>query len=317
MTICKCEKYCHGHAEVTRETYKRHAPHHRSSAFTEFLATAASTLSGKKRAAPLTQSPRAAKRQFVSDAAGPSTLTAAIMESGVVEDRVAYEGAEDEEAARQEDLIFDENVDTFTPNVPLEGSSSPHSLEPELPSQPDTINESTPPPPSLQAPDPGSIVALVLKELQDVRDVPEPLPETGVGPQDLAPTPDDEPTRLDPEALRPTAKTAPHTIQDIAWTQAFIRELQTASLDKSGLDEDTLERLRNPPKNLPEIDRFLRHSIDTFLAVTNASRETYNDIRAGYLRCHPDATMLSYAQVKRSVAELSGMVSVVNDMCIN
>ncbi|KAJ7833395.1 hypothetical protein B0H13DRAFT_1491760, partial [Mycena leptocephala] len=76
-------------------------------------------------------------------------------------------------------------------------------------------------------------------------------------------------------------------------------------------------RLRNPPEHPPVLDADERLSIDLFLSISNASVEAYNSIRDVILRLHPDDTVLSYHAVKKLVVELSGVVYVTRDMCIN
>jgi hypothetical protein len=70
-------------------------------------------------------------------------------------------------------------------------------------------------------------------------------------------------------------------------SQAFVQCLKEATLENSGLEEEDIERLRNPTAILPDHldDRYLRLSIDVFLACTNASEETYKSVRAAILRC--------------------------------
>ncbi|KAI0054683.1 hypothetical protein BV25DRAFT_1816712 [Artomyces pyxidatus] len=123
---------------------------------------------------------------------------------------------------------------------------------------------------------------------------------------------------LDQSSQRLTADNVPSLIEDIELTRKFIRAVQEATLDDNKLDADTLDRLRNPPRTPPDIDDpDVRISIDIYLATTNASQDTYKDVRTAILRRYPDSRMLSYDLVKKRVSELSGVVSIVDDMCIN
>ena len=84
------------------------------------------------------------------------------------------------------------------------------------------------------------------------------------------------------------------------------------------LDADVLMHLRNPPSTPLVIeDPDLRLSIDIYLATTNSSQDTYNQVRDGIIRRYPDCGILSFASVKRKVAELSGVFPIVHDMCVN
>ena len=107
-------------------------------------------------------------------------------------------------------------------------------------------------------------------------------------------------------------------IECIKITQEYIKEIRSATLDNGNLDEDVIYQLRNPPKEPTDIsDPDIRFSLDLFLAATNASEETYNSCRGAILRRYPSSGLLSYYSVKKLVAEITGVVAVYDDMCIN
>ncbi|OBZ71729.1 hypothetical protein A0H81_08962 [Grifola frondosa] len=107
-------------------------------------------------------------------------------------------------------------------------------------------------------------------------------------------------------------------IEDIKTAIEFIKLLRTATLQESGLEPEDLERLCNPPQEPLEIDDpDLLLSLELFLAVSNASRETYNSVRDAIIRRYPTSNIRTYYQVKTKVAELSGVIPLVNDMCTN
>jgi hypothetical protein len=60
-----------------------------------------------------------------------------------------------------------------------------------------------------------------------------------------------------------------------------------------------------------------RLSIDIYLSVTNASEATYNSVKDAILRRYPDSEILSYYKVKQLVGQLTGVVPIIHDMCIN
>lgn len=77
-----------------------------------------------------------------------------------------------------------------------------------------------------------------------------------------------------------------------------------------------LARLRHPLEQPLDIDNpDIRLSIELFLSISNASQDTYTSARAAILRRHPNDPILSFDQAKRKVSELSGVVSIVHDMC--
>jgi hypothetical protein len=106
-------------------------------------------------------------------------------------------------------------------------------------------------------------------------------------------------------------------IDDISISLKFIEHVKNSSL-RDYLDQDAIDRLRNPPEEeLTLDDPDHRYSIEVFLAVTTASEATYNAIRLATLSRYPDSGMLTYYKVKRLVSELSGVVPILTDMCIN
>src|SRR5262249_2984516 len=108
------------------------------------------------------------------------------------------------------------------------------------------------------------------------------------------------------------------TIENVRIVQQFIEELRSATLENGGLDEDTLDRLRNPPHELVAIsDPDIRFSLDIFLSCTNASEAFYNSFRQATLRRFPDCNLLSHHAAKKLVAELSGVIAIEDDMCVN
>ncbi|KAF8154160.1 hypothetical protein B0H34DRAFT_861033 [Crassisporium funariophilum] len=107
-------------------------------------------------------------------------------------------------------------------------------------------------------------------------------------------------------------------IESIRIAQAFVEQVKEATLDNGGLDKKTIHRLRNPqrgPVDISEPDT--RLSIDLYISCNNASEKTYEDARKSILRRYPDSELLSYHSVKNLTASLSGVVSILDDMCIN
>jgi len=87
--------------------------------------------------------------------------------------------------------------------------------------------------------------------------------------------------------------------------------LKNTSLDneEESLATEVLDQIRGPfqePLTLDNPDEKL--SPDLFLAVTNASEETYNSVCDG---------ILTYYKVKRLVVQLTGIIPIIHDMCVN
>jgi hypothetical protein len=56
-------------------------------------------------------------------------------------------------------------------------------------------------------------------------------------------------------------------------------------------------------------------SIENFLTLTNASEKAYSGVRDNIMRRYPDSELLSHHLVKQKIEELTGVVSLVHDMC--
>ena len=100
----------------------------------------------------------------------------------------------------------------------------------------------------------------------------------------------------------------------------FIHGLETAALDDKeiGLDTEALERLQHPPQHqieVPSSDVCL--AVDLYLAIENASQDIYNAVRTAILHRHPESELLSYAQTKTKIAQMTGITPLIHDMCVN
>ena len=90
-------------------------------------------------------------------------------------------------------------------------------------------------------------------------------------------------------------------IENIKLTQEFIKAICTATFENGGLGDDVIHSLRNPCDESTSIsDPDVRLSLDLFLAVTNASEQTYHASRDAILRRYPDCGILSYYSVKKN-----------------
>ena len=158
----------------------------------------------------------------------------------------------------------------------------------------------------------------------DIQDVPEDLPPDHLH-SDLDPGSDDDDSiegDLPPGEVQAGEAAVPGTdsnLDDIRTAAAFINALKNATLESSNMTEAAIERLRAAPPELPhdlEDPDFL-FSLRSFLSVTNASEETYNGFRAAALARHPDDRFFSFDQMKRRVEQISGIIPIIHDMCVN
>src|SRR6202142_2081176 len=109
-------------------------------------------------------------------------------------------------------------------------------------------------------------------------------------------------------------------LDDMKIAMGFICAIENTSLDDDDcrLGEEAIDRLRHPPQQPVDIDSpDLRLGLDLFNSLSNSSQETYTSVRQAILRRHPEDNIPSYDQIKHQVAEITGVVSIVHDMCVN
>ena len=126
---------------------------------------------------------------------------------------------------------------------------------------------------------------------------------------------EEENPQLDDEEVPALAQSR---IEHVNLAQKFIEEISAATLDNGNLDPDVLERLRNPEEGPVDIsDPDIRLSLDLYMACEKSSQSTYSSSRDAILRRLPESKLLSYHAVKKLIADITGVVAVMDDMCIN
>ena len=108
-------------------------------------------------------------------------------------------------------------------------------------------------------------------------------------------------------------------LDDLKDTLAAIEEIKNALLDAQ-FGEDDLYCLWNLIEEELDIDdQYFCLSLDMYLILTNVSQEMYRELVAAFLRCHPEAKgrLLSYDQIRHRVKNLTEIVPIYDDMCVN
>ncbi|RDB17052.1 hypothetical protein Hypma_001773 [Hypsizygus marmoreus] len=110
-------------------------------------------------------------------------------------------------------------------------------------------------------------------------------------------------------------------VDEIHIAQLFIDALCNASIHNGDISPDDVDLLLNPAENPLEFDEHedkdLLLCLRLFIAHTLAPRQTYMDTVNAIQIAHPENNTLSYDQVKRRVANLTGVKPIKDDMCIN
>ena len=98
----------------------------------------------------------------------------------------------------------------------------------------------------------------------------------------------------------------------------FVDAVARATLNNSGLSDEVLLRLRDPPQHLLKIDDPSElYSLKQYLASQGASHKTYTAFRENHNDAFPDIPMLTYEQIDKRVGEWSGIHPIVHHMCPN
>ncbi|KAI0704479.1 hypothetical protein C8T65DRAFT_547376, partial [Cerioporus squamosus] len=107
-------------------------------------------------------------------------------------------------------------------------------------------------------------------------------------------------------------------LEDLKHQQTFIKLMKNAKLDDCGLDEDALDRLRNPRRKFPKlsINRVLRLALRQFID-NGHSEKAYRANRLSAMEYNPELELPTLEKMRKLVAELTGVVPIKTDMCIN
>ncbi|KAI0739776.1 hypothetical protein C8Q80DRAFT_1111959, partial [Daedaleopsis nitida] len=105
--------------------------------------------------------------------------------------------------------------------------------------------------------------------------------------------------------------------EDIRVARAYIDALQQAELAGSGLDDDTLNRLRHPRRTPQPITPGERAGLRVFTARGDASEEHYADVREAMLEFHPEDAVPTYEQCQSLMSSTTGITAIRTDMCVN
>lgn len=100
----------------------------------------------------------------------------------------------------------------------------------------------------------------------------------------------------------------------------FVTSIRDATLESTGLHPDIIARIHNPPREPLDLDSSeynYRLSLELFLATRNASEQVYRSVRDSIQRHYPESALLSLDQLKARLPLLTGVQSIITDMCVN
>jgi hypothetical protein len=191
----------------------------------------------------------------------------------------------------------------------------PEGADPLFGPPPDGDDDNPPPPrPYPDLPDPGSFHDLQRDQyVPEVPDLDIPSPPDSPRPPHMPDLPQDRPHISSIDDLPKPQLEHLQTAMD------FIHALRNASFENSTMTEEILEHIAQPLSSIPDVDnRWVRLSLDTFITVQHASRESYDHQIARMKVAFPEAApyLLSYDQVQRRLTTWTGIYLQEHDMCI-
>ena len=120
-------------------------------------------------------------------------------------------------------------------------------------------------------------------------------------------------------AVQPLSyNTFPHAfLENLVLSQDMIANIQNARLKDDIDDTSILYRLRNPLRDIPELDEQTQISFELFSALAAHPKSAYEEARRIFNKTRPDSPLHSYWVVKSCLEKLSGITQIETDMCPN
>ena len=314
---CNCQKLCKGkNKELPRSTYYDHKPYRDTNArFSAKLQHIFNTnpvvvykKSSKASKAKRTSDSGSSSRARVPSTAAPDSVARAERTQGP---------SDDSHREYSSVCVFHISIlgktDVYFPNSqPRSPSASDFS--------PEDVSPSGPSDNSLRNRDSIEPLAPDFPDIEDSHGGPD-SPDSRQTGNDEGPAPLDSSDHPDAPSDDFEDLWMQETIHlsDLRTTLDFVHALRHITLDdpKLGMSDEALERLRNPPREDPSlsIDDDTRLAIEIFL--NDPSEKAYEKSHRSILRRHPEDVLPSYYKTNRLIADLTGIMSVVHDMCIN
>ncbi|KAN0118507.1 hypothetical protein V8E52_005237 [Russula decolorans] len=97
----------------------------------------------------------------------------------------------------------------------------------------------------------------------------------------------------------------------------MIANIRNAQLKDDIDDANVLYRLRNPLRDVPELDEQTQISLELFSALAAHPKSAYEEAHRVFNKTRPDSLLHSYWVVKSRLEKLSGITQIETDMCPN
>ncbi|KAJ2923243.1 hypothetical protein H1R20_g13850, partial [Candolleomyces eurysporus] len=108
----------------------------------------------------------------------------------------------------------------------------------------------------------------------------------------------------------------PARLENIRIAQEYVEDIRCATLENGRLDSASIEKLRNPTPPEQLADLGLLH-LELYLALSDAPERIYNGVKEVLDRRLPHLEIPSLFVMRGKVDRLTGISSILDDMCIN
>ncbi|RXW18513.1 hypothetical protein EST38_g7354 [Candolleomyces aberdarensis] len=108
------------------------------------------------------------------------------------------------------------------------------------------------------------------------------------------------------------------TLESLQSSLKFIQDIKNARITDSIFPKDLQEAVLQPIEEIFDLDDpDIELSLNTYLAIANASEDVYRSVRTIILKRWPESKMLSFEQIRKKVQEFSRVTPIISDMCVN
>lgn len=98
-------------------------------------------------------------------------------------------------------------------------------------------------------------------------------------------------------------------LENLVLSQDMIASIRIGRLEHD-IDDDLLYQLRNPSRDIPELDEQTQISLELFSALAAHPKSAYDEARRVFNKTRPDSPLHSYWVVKSRLEKLSGITQI-------
>ena len=108
----------------------------------------------------------------------------------------------------------------------------------------------------------------------------------------------------------------PHAfLENLMLSQDMIANIRNVQLEDDIENDGLLYQLRNPSRDIPELDEQTQISLELFSALAAHPKSAYEEAHRIFNKTRPDSPLHSYWVVKSCLEKLSRIMQIETDMC--